>query len=205
MKNSEKNPLSLRLQRLRAATGKTWDALAKDLGVQRAMIFHVAAGRRGFSEETLERLVAVEVAAGVRTAASALIERGLRGEELIEALIDRDEASHSKVTVEDIDTGSKEILLEYRRGSPPQGYPKSVRIIAPRNATVWMIIGEDNTRKDPSRFLAACLPDLQEKTDALERLTPSCYALILDTALDLTFGLNWRAKLSSNSERKGPT
>jgi hypothetical protein len=95
----------------------------------------------------------------------------------------------------DIDEGTKEIPLEYRRGPAPPGFPKSVRVTAPRNATIWLIIGEKAASQDPSRFLVACLPDLQEKPDVLERLTPSCYALILDTAFDLTFGLDWRSKL----------
>jgi transcriptional regulator with XRE-family HTH domain len=191
----KKFPLALRLERLRSSSGKTWDALASDLGIKRAMIFHVLSGRRGFSDQTLQRLVDCEVAAGVRTEASVLIERGLQGEELIEALINSDEAGHSKVTTKDIDAGSLEIVLEYRRGSPPPGFPKTTRVTAPRNATIWTIIGEKGTRHDPSLFLAASLPDLQDKPDVLERLTPSCYALLLDTALDLTFGLNWRSKL----------
>lgn len=159
------------------------------------MIFHVLAGRRGFSQKTLERLVDLEVHAGVRTEASVLIERGLRGEELIEALINSDDAAHSKVTVRDIDEGSMRIPLEYRRGVPPEGYPKSITITAARNATIWMILGEKGTRQNPSNFLEACLPELHDRADVLEKLTPSCYSLILDTALDLTFGLNWRSKL----------
>lgn len=166
------------------------------------MIFHVLAGRRRFSQKTLEQLIDLEVHAGVRTEASVLIERGLRGGELIEALIDSDDAGHSKVTIRDIDEGSKRILLEYRRGIPPEGYPKAVTVIAARNATIWMIIGEKGTMQDPSNFLAACLPELQDKPDVLEKLTPSCYTLILDTALDLTFGLNWRLKLQSSNGNK---
>ncbi|HWD93692.1 MAG TPA: hypothetical protein VG938_15220 [Verrucomicrobiae bacterium] len=191
----KKTPIAIRLERLKAATGKTWDALAGDLGIKRAMIFHVMASRRGFSQKTLDRLIDLEMQAGVRTEASVLIERGLRGEELIEALINSDDAAHSKVTVRDIDQGSKQIPLEYRRGSPPEGYPKSVTVTAPRNVTIWMIIGEKGTKQNPSNFLAACLPELQDRPDVLEKLTPSCYTLILDSALDLTFGLNWRSKL----------
>jgi hypothetical protein len=193
--NAMRTPLAARLERLRAATGKTWDVLARDLGVKQAMIFHVLSGRRGFSEKSLERLIDSEVAAGVRTKASVLIERGLRAEELIETLIDSDDAGHSKVTVRDVDKGSKKIPLEYRRGSPPPGYPKSATVTAAHNATIWMIIGEKGTREDPSNFLATCLPELQDRPDVLDKLTPSSYRLILETALDLTFGLNWRSKL----------
>jgi hypothetical protein len=197
----KKAPLAVRLERLRAATGKTWAALATDLGVKRAMVFHVLSGRRGFSEKTLDRLVECEVAAGVRSRASVLIERGLQGSELINALLARDSTAHSEVAVQDIDAGSKAIDLEYRRGSPPPGFPSRVTVTAPNNSTVWRIIGEKGTRDNPSKFLLACLPDLQDKPEVLERLTPSCYGLILDTALDLTFGINWRAKLQSEGKR----
>jgi hypothetical protein len=166
---TKKSQLALRLDRLRSATGKTWDALANDLGVKRAMVFHVLSGRRGFSDKTLDRLVECEVAAGVRSQASALIERGLRGSELVTALLEHDTDTDSQVSVHDIDTGSKRIRLEYRRGAPPQGFPAHVTVKAATNSTV------------------------------IERLTPSCYALLLDTALDLTFGLNWRAKLRSEA------
>lgn len=195
MANPKKTPLAARLERVRAATGKTWDALATDLGIKRAMIFHVLAGRRNFSDETLERLVDYEVAAGVRTQASVLIERGISGQELIDALVHSDEKGFSTVTVKDIDHGSKRIPLEYRRGSPPPDYPEATTVSAARNATIWQIIGEKGTRQDAAGFLAQCLPDLRDKPDVLERLTPSCYTQILETALDLTFGINWRSKL----------
>jgi hypothetical protein len=196
---TKKSQLALRLDRLRSATGKTWDALANDLGVKRAMVFHVLSGRRGFSDKTLDRLVECEVAAGVRSQASALIERGLRGSELVTALLEHDTDTDSQVSVHDIDTGSKRIRLEYRRGAPPQGFPAHVTVKAATNSTVWRMLGERGTRENPSNFLAACLPELQDQPDVIERLTPSCYALLLDTALDLTFGLNWRAKLRSEA------
>jgi transcriptional regulator with XRE-family HTH domain len=193
MDTRKKTPLAARLERLRASTGKTWDALATELGIKRAMLFHVLSGRREFSATTLDRLVECELAAGVRSQASVLIERGLRGEELINALLDED--AHSKVDVHDIDIGSKKIRLEYRRGTPPPGFPERVTVKGASNATIWRIIGEKGTVENPSSFLAASLPELQDKPEVLERLTPSCYALILNTALDLTFGLNWRSKL----------
>jgi len=160
------------------------------------MLFHVLSGRRGFSDKTLDRLVECEVAAGVRSQASGLIESGLRGNDLFNTLLG--EEAQSQVAIHDIDVGSKELDLVYRRGSPPPGFPIRTTVKAANNATIWRIIGEKGTRENPSKFLAACLPDLQDKPEVLERLTPSCYALILDTALDLSFGLNWRSKLKSS-------
>jgi hypothetical protein len=192
---AKKSNLALRLERLRTVTKKTWDLLAADLGIKRAMLFHVLAGRRGFSEKTLQRLIECEVAAGLRSEASALIEQGLRGTDLVAALLHGEGAGQSEVTIADIDAGSKEVALEYRRGSPPPNYPTRLKVMAASNAAVWKVIVEKGISEDASRFLTACLTDLKGKPGLLERLTPSCYAQILDTALDLTFGLNWRAKL----------
>jgi hypothetical protein len=189
----KKTSLALRLERLRATTGQTWDALAIDLGVKRAMIFHVLSGRRGFSEKTLQQLQECEVAAGLRSQASVMIEKGLSGTDLVEALLNADESN--PVTIEDIDAGWKVIPLEYRRGSPPPNFPRRVTVKAADNATVRQILGVNTARQDSPGFLLACLPDLQNKPEVLERLTPTCYSAILDTAFALTFGLNWRTKL----------
>lgn len=197
----KKTPLALRLKRLHAATGQTWDALATALGIKRAMIFHAVAGRRGFSEKTLQRLAEYEVRAGLRSQASVLIAQGLSGTELIDALLNADEPVRSGVTVEDIDAGTKDVALEYRRGSPPSGFPTRVRVTAAKNATIWQILGENSTRQNPANFLIACLPELRDRPEVLERLTPHCYAQILDTALDLTFGLNWRSQIQSSTSR----
>jgi|SRR6266850_5858549 len=198
--NSKKTSLAIRLERLRAATSKTWDSMAADLGVKVAMMHHVRVGRRGFSEKVLDRLVDLEVAAGVRTEASVLIERGLSGDDLIQALIDG--PGQSSVTIKDIDEGSKMILLDYRRGSPPPNFPTTAKVVAAGNASIHHVLGEQATMRNPSGFLAACLPDLKDKLDVLERLTPSCYALILHTALDLTFGIGWRSKIETRKESR---
>ena len=176
-------------------TGKTWEAVAADLGIKRAMIFHVISGRRGFSEKTRQRLLDCEVAAGIRSKASAMIEQGLRATDLVSVLLQGEGVGQSEVTGKDIDAGAKEIRLDYRRGSPPGGYPTRLKVKAACNEDVWRVIGEKGVNENPSKLLANCLEDLKDKPDLLDRLTPSCYARILDTALDLTFGLNWRAKL----------
>jgi len=73
------------------------------------MLFHVVAGRRGFSEKTFQRLLECEVAAGVRSEISALLEQGLRGTDLMAALLHGEGEGQSEVAIEDIDAGSKEV------------------------------------------------------------------------------------------------
>jgi hypothetical protein len=186
--------VGLRLERLRVATSKTWDAVAADLGIERAMVFHVIAARRGFGDRTLRRFIQCEVAAGIRSEASGVVEQGFLGNDLMAALFGGEGAGESEVTVEDIDAGSKEIALEYRRGSPPAGYTTRLILKAATNAGAWRSIGQQGADEDLPGFLAACVPPLGDKTDLMERLTPSSYARVLNTATDLTFGLNWRAK-----------
>ena len=159
------------------------------------MVFHVLAGRRSFSEKSRRRLLECEVVAGIRSRASALIDQGLRGDNLLAVLLEGEGFGRSGVSVEDIDVGFKEIRLEYRRGSAPTGYPAQLKVRAARNVDVWRIIGEKGASENPAQLLASCLEDLKDKPDLLERLTPTCYARILYCALDLTFGLHWRAKI----------
>lgn len=185
----------LRLEKLRVVTGKTWDSIAADLGIKRAMIHHVKSGRRSFSDKTLQRLLECEVAAGIRSQASALIEQELRAADLISVLLQGEVDRLGEVAVEDIDAGVKEVHLEYRRGSAPAGYPEWLTVKAARNADVWRIIGEKGISENPAKLLAGCIENLKANPDLLERLTPTCYARILDCALDLTFGLHWRAKI----------
>jgi len=97
-----------RLDKLRSVTGRTWDSIAADLGIKRAMIHHVKAGRRGFSEKTRQRLLECEVAAGIRSEASALIEQELRGADLVSVLLQGQGGGQSEVSTKDIDRGEKE-------------------------------------------------------------------------------------------------
>ena len=60
---------------------------------------------------------------------------------------------------------------------------------------LWRNLGDITASEDPSRFLVSCIPDLQSKPDLVDRITPSCYLRLIQTALALTFGLNWPAKL----------
>ncbi len=189
-----------RLEELRATTNKTWDSIAVDLGLKPAMVFHVLAGRRSFSEKARQRLLECEVAAGIRSKASALIEQGLQKTDLVSVLLQGEGRGLNAVTVKDIDAGFKKIPLEFRRGSAPAGYPAQVKVKAASNAVVWRTIGERGVSENPAKLLANCLEDLKVKPDLLDRLTPACYAQILEAAFDLTFGLHWRVKLRPDSD-----
>jgi transcriptional regulator with XRE-family HTH domain len=197
---NKKTPLALRLERLRAATGQTWDTLATRLGVKPAMIFHVLSGRRGFSEKTLAQLQECEVAEGLRTEASVLIEQGLTGADLLETLLNADELT--PVTIKDIDLGWKVMPLEYRRGSPSPGFPIRTKVTAPDNTEIWQILGANSAQQSSPKFLSACLPELKDRPEVLKQVTPTCYGALFNAAMDLAFGLNWRSKLQPADRNK---
>jgi hypothetical protein len=184
--------LVARLERLRAATGQTWEAIGADLGIKRAMVFHVLSGRRSFSEKTLRLLLQCEVKAGLRSQASLLIEQGFRANDVVSMLLESERSGPDVVGIKDIDGGFKSVTLCYRRGLPPKGYPTTIKVIAPKNTVLWRTLGQKGASEKSSKFLEACLPALQDKPDLLDRLTPTNFSAIFETALSLTFGINWR-------------
>jgi transcriptional regulator with XRE-family HTH domain len=190
---STKSPVVVRIERLRELSGKTWDQIAGELAVNRSMLFHVLSGKRHFSPKVLKRLTDCEVAAGIKSRASVLIESGLKAQDLVAILLN-DESASSQVTAQDIDAGATEVEVEFR-GTPPQDCKSPVLVKAPGNAAVWRIMGEGGAANDPYRFLAACLPEPYSNAAILDKLKPQSYQRLWETALDLTFGLGWRKNI----------
>jgi len=194
-KNNLKTLNSSRLQQLRAATGSTWDGVAKELDVKRAMIFHVLAGRRGFSDKTLSLLRQAEVKAGLRSQASVLMEERFNSTEIVTLLLNDASHVHPVVTNKDIQAGKKLVSVDYRTKSVPHGFPEKILVIGAKNADVWKLIGINSSVSDPYKLLSGCIPVLSEQPNLLDALTPRSYMEVMHAALDLTFGLNWRDRL----------
>jgi hypothetical protein len=157
------------------------------------MLFHVLGTKRQFSPKVLKRLADCEVACGIKTRAALLLEEGFKAQDLANTLLS-EEASSSQVTTEDVNVGWKEVEVEFR-GNPPSNCKSPVLVKAPGNATVWRVIGEGGATDNPYRFLAACLPEAYTKREVLDKLKPQSYRRLWETALDLTFGLDWRQRV----------
>lgn len=185
----------VRLERLRESSGKTWDQIARDLKVNRSMLFHVLGGKRRFSPKVLNRLTDIEVAAGIKSRASVLVETGRKAQDVVAMLLSGESAS-SQVTTRDVDAGAVEIEIEFR-GTRPPNCTSPILVKAPGNATVWRIMGEGGAAEDPYRFLAACLPEPYRKAEVLDKLKPQSFQRLWETALDLTFGLGWRKSIQT--------
>src|SRR5262245_38253233 len=145
-----KSPVVLRLERLHEISGKTWEQIAGDLKVSRAMLFHVLGGKRKFSSKVLKRLTDCEVARGIKSRAAVLLEEGLKGVDLVTTLLSERTCS-SQVTIKDVNLGWKEVAVEFR-GKPPSNCKSPVRVKAPGNATVWRVMGEEGATDNPYRF-----------------------------------------------------
>jgi hypothetical protein len=112
----------------------------------------------------------------------------LDAKELAAKLLDETTHHTGKITVSDVDRGFKDVSLDYRRGSPPSGYPSNIRLYAPGNRITWKIMGADGVLDDPTRLLLACMPKDRSNTDFLDLLTPPCYRVLVEIAIGLVFG-----------------
>jgi transcriptional regulator with XRE-family HTH domain len=180
-----------RLNHLRLVTGKTWQEVATDLGLSRSMLFRVKSGSRNLSEKAIFRLAQAEVAAGIHGEARALIEAGNSPEHIVAAMVDQTRAAQPKLTLEDFDRGEAEVQVCYRRGSPPPGYPASVRVRAAANEDVLRLglsIDARAHRRQPGPLLSLCLTGEHAQPDFLNLLTPRSYRDVVEVCIGLTFG-----------------
>jgi len=169
----------------------TWDQIAEGLGINRSMIFHVLAGRRKFSPKILHKLEKSEKEAGIGAESSILTEQGERYKQLLAKFLFGEELDSAPATLKEIDRGTKTVTLEFR-GTPPKNIGTEVTVTAASNATMLKIMGTSSPSEEPNKFLQACLPQQLAKDSILDKLTPQCYRLLWETALDLTFGVSWR-------------
>ena len=195
-KKRAKGSLFLRLERLREVTGKTWEKIAGELGVDRSLIYHVKAESRNLSPKVIYRLEKAEIEAGIAAPAKTLIKHGLKPSDIISNLLDDNLFSVAKISRPEIDQGFTELSLEYRRGDTPDGFPTKIKVISPSNAAIWQLIGMTGALNDPKHLLQACLPADYSKDQFLDKLTPRCYRQLIDAAMTLSFGLNWKNQKS---------
>jgi hypothetical protein len=106
------------------------------------------------------------------------------------------------VSAEDHDAGFKEVQLEYRRGDPRDGDPRSVKLIAPsRRAAPAILAGiqAEIARPDGDFMLPAtlaCLPPELRSEHFLDSLTLECSGRLEAIAYMLTFGAPAQKKMA---------
>lgn len=185
-----------RLEQLRVTTGWSWDEIAERLEISRAMVYHVKSGERRFSPKVVHRLERLEKQAAQQSKAANLIKRGLKGEDLVNALLENTGA-RTTLGVDDIDRGYLDLKLSYRRGAPPRGYPKNIRVVAPGNDRALQIHQAIQRERKLTPVVAPCLPEQRNVAELLELLTPASYWDVLQACMSLTFGIDWRRSVAN--------
>jgi len=190
------SPIYARLKHFQMVTGKSWQEIADELEIDRSMISRVKTGTRNLSDKALFRLRQAELAAGIHYSARDLIEAGLSAQQTADALLMREPTDEPEFTSNDIDRGFVELEVKYKRGDPPKGYPERVRVTAPPNERALVLAGQVRSlQRNPGLLLSLCLPEGQATKEFLDRLTPSSYRALVESAMALTFGLGWREEL----------
>ncbi len=194
-KSNIKSPQYARLRKLRLVTGKTWQQLADDLGLDRSMFFHVKAGTRNLSEKALYRLRLAECAAGIEYSPRELIGLGLSARQTAETLLEQEPEQNEQVTSGDIDRGFVDVDVDFKAGRP-KGNSAKLRVTAPANEKVLPLTDRIRFLQiDPNPLLALCLPADKANRNYLNHLTPTSYRKVVEAAMALTFGLRWREEL----------
>jgi transcriptional regulator with XRE-family HTH domain len=195
-----------RLDRIRVATGQTWEQIAQQLNVDRSMLFHVKAERRNLSAKALFRLEQMEQVAGVGSPTDTGVfsrdkSTGKSSPKLLERITTHPELSTLKVTAEDVDRGFICIPVQYRRGEPPPGYSDTVKINALTGGKAAQVFVDFLIEEDVEELLIKCLPERHANKEFLRQVAPTTFANLFEAALSLTFGVNWRKNMPNLSEK----
>jgi transcriptional regulator with XRE-family HTH domain len=97
-------------------------------------------------------------------------------------------AASIPVTTEDHDRGFIKANLKYRRGSPPQGFPKSVLLTRISAREIAGLTSMVITNRDPNPVLIASLPPEHRADTFLDKLTPFCVVGLVVAAFTLNYG-----------------
>ncbi len=195
-KSHNKSSQYARLERLRLVTGKTWQQIADALKVDRSMLFHVKSGARNLSDKALFRLREAELAAGINYSTRELIDFGLTSQQTAAAVLEREPAGQDMVTKGDISRGLVKVPLKYKLGEVPKDHPSTLDVTSPPNEQVMSIAHDVRSLlRQPGPLLALCLPQQQANREFLDQLTPSCYKNVVEAAMALTFGINWKDEI----------
>ena len=173
-----------RVEKLKLAQDWTWDEIAQKLHLTRGMIHFIKQGKYGVSKRNLFRLEQLERQESI----------GVPGaRELIESVVSNIEGANLKITPADFDRGYVEVPVKYARGEPSKGFPKKIRLRRPDvKAAAKLVVGL-LADEDYSVVLLACIhPREFASHEFLNLLTPFSFQALMDAAMELTFGAQWR-------------
>lgn len=176
-----------RVEALKLAKGWSWEELSKHLGISRTMIHFIKSGKHKVTVKSWHRLEEAEKAAGTH-----LTPRDANRGNFAKAISAAEEQSKAKITIKDIDRGYVEVPLNYRRGTPPAQCPTRIRVSTPPAKSAAQALAAIKIDENFNALLSNCVPPQYATPEFLDKLTPFSYNAILDAALAMTFGLDWK-------------
>lgn len=150
------------------------------------MLHFLKTGKHGVSAKNWHRLEEAEKTAGTN------LVRDANQEQVAKAIAAAEEHSKVRITVKDIDRGFVDVPINYRRGEPPAHSPIKLRVSTPPTKVAAQALAAIKLDEDFTALLAACLPPEFATPQFLDKLTPFSYNAILDAALAMAFGLDWK-------------
>ncbi len=158
------------------------------------MIHFIKSGKHSVTAKNWHRLEEAEKAAGMN---SNSIRRDANRGQVAKAIAAAEERSKIKITAKDIDRGYVEVPLNYRRGTPPAQFPTQVRVSTPPTRVAADALASIRLDEDFTFLFSACLQPQYATPEFLNKITPFSYNAILDAALAMTFGLDWKRMVPS--------
>jgi transcriptional regulator with XRE-family HTH domain len=193
------------LEQVRLKTGMTWSEVAGALGLSRTQLHLIRKGEYEPSQRVLLRLEQVEVNAGLRKPPG--------DKQGILRLLESIHISRQDIGETEHDAGVVEVPVEYRRGSVPKNLPELVPVKAPEASVAVKLLAGLLLEEDIEGYLQHCLPPQFASKEFLNKLEPTSFLRLLDAALEMSLGAEWRSRYktlaqqvsSSSSSRAGPS
>jgi len=184
-----------RLEQIRLKTGMTWSEVAGALGVSRTQLHLIRKGEYEPSQRVLLRLEQTEVNAGLRKPPG--------DKQGILRLLESVHFGRQDIGESEHDAGVVEVPVEYRRGSVPKNLSDRVSVKAPDASVAAKLLVDLLLEEDIEAYLQYCLPPQFASKEFLNKLEPTSFLRLLDAALEMSLGADWRSRFRALAQQVG--
>jgi transcriptional regulator with XRE-family HTH domain len=184
-----------RIEQIRLKIGMTWSEVAGALGVSRTQLHLIRKGEYEPSQRVLLRLEQAEVNAGLRKPPG--------DKQGILRLLESIPISRQSIGESEHDAGVVEVPVEYRRGSVPKNLPEKVPVKAPDASVAAKLLVDLLVEENTEAYLQHCLPPQFASKEFLNRLEPASFLRLLDAALEMSLGADWRSRFRGLGQQVG--
>jgi len=163
--------------------------------MSRTTLHLIRKGSEELDERTLLLLEQAEINAGLRKPPGD--KRGIL------RLLQVVPADQLQIRESDHDKRVVEVEVEFRRGSTPEGLTNKVPVSAPDASVAAKLLVDLLTEEDYEGFVQHCLPPRFASKEFLNKLEPASFLRLLDAAVTMSLGANWRERVRTLAEESG--